>query len=168
MVAAEQEATVACRAERVLRDKLEHVVFGDTMEASPESPNLVNVQAAVEVGVKTLRPLVRVPGKRRDGLADLEADAGEASAVRKLPKQKAWDALPRTGERHHVVGWQRHSAHAATQAPRRPEVGQGCAEFVQGVPTLPRCQGCDQPHEHGARQQTNETSQQTGGPWEMK
>ena len=76
MVAAEQEATVACRAECVLRDKLEHVVFGDTMKASPVSPKLVDVQAAVEVGVQTLRPLMWVPGKPRDGLADLKADAG--------------------------------------------------------------------------------------------
>ena len=75
MVAAEQKASVASRAERVLRDELEHVVLGDTMEATPVSPNLVNVQAAVEVGVKTLRPLVRVPGEPRDGLADLKADA---------------------------------------------------------------------------------------------
>ena len=76
MVATEQEASVAFRVECVFRDKLEHVGFADTMIASPVSPNLVDVQAAVEVGVQSLRPLVRVPGKPRDGLTDLEADAG--------------------------------------------------------------------------------------------
>ena len=75
MVAAEQEAPAAIGAERVLRDKLEHVLFADTVKASPQSPYIVNVQAAVDVGVQSFRPLVRVPGKPRDGLTDTKADA---------------------------------------------------------------------------------------------
>ena len=51
-------------------------MFANTVMAAPVFPDLVDVQAAVVVGVQPPRSLVRVPGKHRDGLADLEADAG--------------------------------------------------------------------------------------------
>ena len=75
MVAAQQEATVTRSMERMLRDELEHVVLGDAMEASPEAPDLVDVQAAVDIGAETRWPLVRIPRESRDGLANLKADA---------------------------------------------------------------------------------------------
>ena len=71
-VAAQQEATVARSMERVLRDELEHVVLGDAMEASPKAPDLVDVQAAVDIWAETRRPPVRIPRESRDGLADLQ------------------------------------------------------------------------------------------------
>ena len=127
-----------------------------------------------DVGAETRRPLVRIPGKRRDGLADLEADAG----VQRCRLQG--------GVGNREPGTLCRAQHAGTH---------------RGVPILPRCQGCDQlrvdqhqktqkplrltqqrnvetaaspyhcqgrEHPHGSRQQTNGTSQQTGGPWKTK
>ena len=193
MVAAQQEATVSCSMESMLRDELEHVVLCDAMEASPEAPDLVDVQAAVDIGAETRWPLVRIPRESRDGLADLEA---EVSVAGRRPVPRAWHASKSTGHRlvesQHGVPEDRGDRRVQeTQDQRCDQLcvhrrvqkfqDQRCDQRrVEGRRKMPQPPSLMQPQNHesaaspghsqgrgrtrGDHQQASETSPQTGAP----